>query len=325
MSRPGARQVRLIGALAVAAAGMALAGCGGGDEAPGTPGGTDSPGTGGALTWALANRPTELDPLLAHSRPDQLVTRQIHEPLVVAGGLAGPFGDPRRLQGIAADWHSSEGGTVWSFLLRSDVRFQDGTPFNGSAVLANAQRWRTTPEGRALLPDVFAADSPRPGLVRFILDRPDPDFPERLSDPRTGIVSPRALDPRSGVGAELRRELRSGTGAFEMRESDAGGVVLARNVDWWGTRKGLGPALDQVEFRVVEKGRDRLALLTGGDVQVAEALTPSLATEARSDPLLEVIGEGAAALGLQRSVRGITSAHAIPSLSAVWLTKVGTG
>ena len=323
MPRPGARQVRLIGALAAAAASVALAGCGG-DDARRTQAALTSPGTGGTLTWALAGRPGELDPLLAASRWDQLVTRQIHEPLVEA--LARPFRDPRRLRrGLAAFWHKSAGGSVWTFRLRPDVRFQDGTPLNGGAVLANAKRWRTTPQGRALLPGLFAADSPRPGLVRFQLDRPDPDFPERLSSPRTGIVSPRALDPHSGVEAKLGRQLRSGTGPFELRESDRGGVVLARNLDWWGTGRDLGPALDQVEFRVVEKGQDRLALLSGGDVQVAEALTPSLATEARSDPLLEVIGDGASALGLQRSVRGITRADEIPSLSAVWLTRVGTG
>jgi peptide/nickel transport system substrate-binding protein len=321
VSRPGARQVRLIGALAAVAAIVVLAGCGGGDD-PGRRAAAASPGMGGTLTWALGERPAELDPLLANSRSSQLVTRQIHEPLVEA--LAGPFEDLRR-QGLASFWHPSEGRTIWSFRLRSGVRFQDGTRFNASAVLANAQRWRTTPAGQALVPGLFAADAPRPDLVRFILDHPDPNFPKRLADPRTGIVSPRALDPSSGQDAELRRELRSGTGPFELRESDSDGVVLARNPGWWGTRRDLGPALDQVEFRVVRKAKDRLALLSGGDVQVAEPFGPSRATEARSDPLLEVLGGGAAAMGLQRSVRGITSAQQIPSLSAVWLTRVGTG
>jgi hypothetical protein len=79
-----------------------------------------------------------------------------------------------------------------------------------------------------------------------------------------------------------------------------------------------------VVFRVVEEPGERLALLSGGDVQVAEALG-SEAARARRDPLLEVLGEGAAAIGLQRSVRGISSSRQVPSLSGIWLTRVGAG
>jgi ABC-type transport system substrate-binding protein len=315
----GARHRRLIGALAVAA--LVVSGCGE-DESDAPAAGTlDQPGAGGTLAWALAERPAEIDPLLADTRAEQLVTRQVHEPLKEA--LGEPFGETQQ-QGVAAFWRPSAGGSIWSFRLRPGVRFQDGTRFNGQAVLANAERWRTTPAGRALFPDLLAADSPRPDLVRFILDSPDADFPERLADPRTGIVSPRALNPASGEGAELRRDSRSGTGPFELRESDSDGVVLARNLAWWGTQRDLGPALDQVEFRVVKKVGERVALLSEGDVQVAEALG-SEAAAARRDPLLEVLVSGSNALGLQRSVRGITSASEIPSLSAVWLTRVGAG
>jgi peptide/nickel transport system substrate-binding protein len=313
---PGARL------LAVAAAALvAFAGCGGDEDSAPATGTLDQPGAGGTLTWALAEGAGEIDPLLANTRSAQLVTRQVHEPLVER--LVRPFTDTR-LQGLAEFWRSSQGGTVWSFRLRPGVRFQDGTRFNGQAVLANVDRWRTTPAGRALVPGLIAADSPRPDLVRFILDQPDPEFPRLLEDPRTGIVSPRALDPSSGENAELRRESRTGTGPFEIRESDSDGTVLARNIAWWGTQLKLGPALDQVEFRVVKRAADRLALLSGGDVQVAEALG-SEAAKARRDPLLEVLGSGTGVLGLQRSVRGINSATEIPSLSGVWLTRVGAG
>jgi peptide/nickel transport system substrate-binding protein len=315
------RHARRIWAIVMAAVLALLAGCGE-DESDAPAAGTlDQPGAGGTLTWALAERPQEIDPLLADTRAEQLVTRQIHEPL--AEDLTVPFGDVQR-PGLSPFWRSSAGGARWSFRLRSGVRFQDGTRFNGQAVLANADRWRTTPAGQALLPGLLAADSPRPDLVRFILDRPDPDFPARLKDPRMGIVSPRALDPPSGENAELRRDNRTGTGPFELRESDSDGVVLARNLAWWGTQRDLGPALDQVDFRVVEKVADRVALLSEGDVQVAEALG-SEAAAARRDPLLDVLGSGSGTLGLQRSVRGITSASEIPSLSAVWLTRVGAG
>ena len=320
---PGRGTRRALVAVAVAAASLAVGGCAGDDQSPVEGGTAGASGAGGVLTWALADRPAGLDPLLATSRSDQLVTRQVHEPLV--DDLAPPFGAARRVPGLAASSGPDAGFTIWRFGLRQGVRFQDGTPFSAGAVLANAERWRTTTAGRELLPDLFAADAPRPDLVRFFLDRPDPDFPDRLADPRLGIVSPRALQPHSGTGARMAREVRSGSGPFELRESDAGGALVARNLTWWGTERGLGPALDQVEFRVSTGADGRLALLEAGDVQVAEALGPAEARDARRDPLLAVLRGGGNSLGLERSVRGIDSASEIPSLSGVWVARVGRG
>jgi len=301
---------------------LALAGCGE-ESSESSRAGEGDAGTGGALSWALASQPRDIDPLLASTRSEELVTRQIHEPLVES--LAGPFGDVRRLPGLALSYDASPDNTIWAFHLRPGVRFQDGTPLNAAAVLANGQRWRTTPEGQALMPDLFAVDAPRPDLARFFLTKPDPDFPERLSDPRTGIVSPQALDRSSGEAATMDRADRSGTGPFELREREAGSVLVARNLSWWGTAHDLGPALDQVRFRSVDGSPERLALLEEGDVQVAERLAPADAEKARENPLLEVLGSGFETLGLERSVRGISSASEVPSLSGIWLTRLASG
>jgi peptide/nickel transport system substrate-binding protein len=193
-------------------------------------------------------------------------------------------------------------------------------------VLANGNRWLSTPEGQALMPDLFAVDAPRPDLVRFFLENPDPDFPDRLTSPRTGIVSPRALTDPSGEGAQLRTDSRTGTGPFELRQRDASEVLVARNLAWWGSERDLGPALDQVVFRVVPDPGERLALLAAGDVQVADGLGQSEVADARRQPLIEVLpAEGGRGMGLERSVRGITSATEIPSLSEVWVTRVEAG
>lgn len=301
---------------------VAPAGCGEDDAELSSASAGDAPGAGGPLAWAIAGNPGDLDPLRATTREAQLVTLQVHEPLVES--LSGPFGAGRRLPGLATASSSAANDTIWSFSLRQGVRFQDGSRFNAAAVVANAERWRADPQGRALMGDVFATDAPRPDLVRFFLERPDPDFPERLSAPQTGIVSPRAIGPPQS--SRLRRELRSGSGPFELRERDADSVLVARNLSWWGTARGLGPELDQVEFRVVADPDDRLAVLEAGDVQVAEGLGRDQARRVQADPLLELLPGGAAgSLGIQRSVRGITSARGVESLSGVWVTRVMPG
>jgi hypothetical protein len=102
-------------------------------------------------------------------------------------------------------------------------------------------------------------------------------------------------------------------------------MLLARNMDWWGTRHDLGPAVDLIHLRF-EAGADRrLALLRSGAVQIAADLGAPQTARLRRDPLLtEVPAPGPPAVGLQRSVRGFPLANGIPLLSRTWLTTVGT-
>lgn len=309
----------------LAAALTAVLGCSacGGGSPQSVAGGPAQRAGGGALAIALPDPPRDLDPLLARSRADRLVARQIAEPLIES--LGGPYGDVRRIPGLAVAARPLADQTIWRIRLRPGIRFQDGARFNASAVLDNAQRWQATAEGRELLPGLVAVDAPRPDLVRFIFDRSDPDLRSQLSSPRLGIVSPRALRSPE-VAARLASGNRTGTGAFELREHDPERVLIARNVRWWGSQHGLGPALDQVEFRVVPGAGERLRLLHRGEVQVADRLGPAQISRLRRDPLLtDLPGARGRALGLERSVRGIDAADEIPELASVWLTRISSG
>jgi peptide/nickel transport system substrate-binding protein len=301
-----------------------LAGCGG-RSGSGTQAGPGLPaaGGGGNLSYALPALPATLDPLAASSRAELTVVRQVNEPLI--GHLVGPYEQaPAPPQaGLALSARPSPNGTTWTVNLRSGVRFQDGTPFNAAAVLANSRRWQSNPVGLRLLPHLFAVDAPRPDEVRFLLDRPLPDLVRRLSDPRLGIVSPRALDPSSGQNARFIGDAQgSGTGAFMAGATGPGRVVLTRFPGWWGSPLGLGPALDEVTFVVAGHPPQRLRLLKQGAVQVADPLGPGALRAAEADPLLTTVGGPASGLGLEGSVRGIDSDSTIPVLSGVWLTNL---
>ncbi len=313
-SRAGARFGLIACALAALAAGCA------GDENEGTPAlsAGEPLGEGGSLVWAVADEVTDIDPLAADTRAEQLLTRQIHEPLVAS--LAGPFGDTRRVPGLARGASTSGDATIWTFRLRTGVDFQDGSPFNAEAVLANAERWQSTAAGRELLPDLVDVFAPRFDVVRFILAQPDRAFDERLAAPQLGIVLPEAL---SGIRRDLGRPLETGTGPFELRERSAETNLLAQNTSWWGTESGLGPVLEQIEFRSEPSSAVRLALLDAGDVELADELDSAQADQALADPLLHALrGARETWLGLSRAVRGVTSGREIPSLSGAWLTTV---
>jgi peptide/nickel transport system substrate-binding protein len=298
---------------------LLISGCGDAGETTGAEAGLPRAGGGGALAIAVPELPGAIDPLTASGPAERLAVRQVNEPLI--GPLEGPYGAGRQLPGLALSARPSPDRTVWTLVLRPGVRFQDGTPFNASAVLVNARRWLTSAEGRRALPDLFAVDAPRPNEVRFQLTVPDPGLPERLRSPRLGIVSPQALEPRSGDGADVADVPGTGTGPFEAGPRSNRELDLARYAGWWGSPLGLGPALESIAFiRAQGEGR-RLELLLSGEVQVADPLGHAALASAEADPLLEVLEAGRRGIGIEASVRGLTGA--VQSLSSVWLTRVG--
>jgi peptide/nickel transport system substrate-binding protein len=312
--------MRLWAAIVSLFASLVMLGCGGGGGGT-TVVGTGLPpaGGGGTLAYSLPGLPATLDPLAASDRDSQTVVRQIYEPLIER--LSGPYGEATPQAGLALTARPSRDRTTWAVTLRSGVRFQDGTPFNAAAVLANTRRWQTSPVGAQLLPHLFAVDAPRPNEVRFLLDSPVPDLVHRLSDPRLGIVSPRALDPQSGTRARFLSDVAgSGTGPFETGPRGPGRLVLPRYAGWWGSPLGLGPSLDGVTFVVAPQPAQRLRLLKQGAVQVADPLGQAGLAAANRDPLLETRGGPPSGIGLEGSVRGIDSVRGIPVLSGVWLT-----
>lgn len=302
-------------ALAIAVAGA----CGSGDDESSV-GPIAPPGAGGTLVWALAEAPRELDPLQAASPADRLLSRQIFEPLTAK--VEAPYGEGRIVPGLATA-HGREGGRIWVLRLRHGVTFQDGTAFDAEAVMANARRWRTTAAGRQQLPDLADVTAPRSHLVIFELVGPNPRFDRVLASPRLGIASPESLPARSDRASRLQEPGTGGTGPFELSERGDGRSLITRNLDWWGSARGLGPALDEVEFRTVPRADERLRLLKAGTAQVADDLGSEERARVRRDPLLTTVDVGGASVGLERSVRGIGSSGGTPSLSGVWLTRVG--
>ncbi len=256
-----------------------------------------------------------IDPLFATSRAEWIAARQIYEPLI--SRERGPFDQTRELSGPARRVESLEGGSLWIARLRPGVTFTDGEPLDGGAVKANADRWIAGAVGREVVPELAAVDYPRPGLVRFILNRPTPDFDRILSRPELGLVSPAAI---AAAGTGPIRWEGAGTGPFELRERDGDRVLLARNAAWWGTPLGLGPGVDQIELLSVPDVSLRAEQLESGQVEVADALDRPAAEAVAANPLLATVSGGGDVVGIERSVRGLDAADPGQSLADVWLT-----
>jgi glutathione transport system substrate-binding protein len=134
---------------------------------------------------------------------------------------------------LATEWHSSADGMLWTFKLRSNVRFHDGSPFNAAAVVSSFQRMLDVKRGlagstsiRRSVESVRALDQ---STVVFRLNAPFATFPNLLAT--TSIVSPKA----DHDGYLSRHAV--GTGPYRFAEWKTGEYVReVRNEDYWGRK-----------------------------------------------------------------------------------------
>ena len=98
--------------------------------------GSGSAATSDTLVFGTTSEPTSLDGAVVSDGESLRVIDQLTE------GLVGLKPGTTTLQPLLArSWKATNKGRVWTFNLRTGVRFHDGTPFNARAVCANFDRW----------------------------------------------------------------------------------------------------------------------------------------------------------------------------------------
>ena len=98
--------------------------------------GSGSAATSDTLVFGTTSEPTSLDGAVVSDGESLRVIDQLTE------GLVGLKPGTTTIQPLLArSWKATSNGRVWTFNLRSGVRFHDGTPFNAQAVCANFDRW----------------------------------------------------------------------------------------------------------------------------------------------------------------------------------------
>jgi peptide/nickel transport system substrate-binding protein len=86
------------------------------------------------MAWDATHEPASLDGHIEPYQPAWLIDSFIADPLLILG----PDGEFH--PALAASWTSSENADEWTFNLRDDVKFQDGTPFDAEALKYNIER-----------------------------------------------------------------------------------------------------------------------------------------------------------------------------------------
>jgi len=243
---------------------------------------------GGELSFALATSPDTLDPHRSGLAVSVRVIRTIHDSLVVQ------LPDHTIKPWLATEWEISEDGLSYTFKLREDVKFHDGTPFNAEAVKYNFDRIldpaTKASNAAALLQPYQSSEVLDEYTIKLNLATPSRAFLGNLSQALLGIVSPAAAQK---YGDQLGQH-PVGTGPFKFVKWEENAVIqVERNPDYkWApelvTNQGA-PYLDGIDFRIVPEEATRIGSVQSKQVLAAETVPPQHILTLKKDPNFQLL------------------------------------
>lgn len=246
------------------------------------------PRPGGRLVYGLTLVVSGIDPHVDASSELGIPLTSVYDTLVYQD-LDGRF-----VPGLAEQWEVSEDGLTYTFYLRRDVTFHDGTPFNAAAVQFNLDRI-ADPETRSrkaagLLGPYEGTEVVDEFTVRVHFRQPHAAFLDAASQVYLGMVSPTAVQK---WGAEYQ-EHQVGTGPFRFKEYvPRDRLLLERNPDYaWAPAvyQHQGPAyLDEVEFRFFPDPASRVLALEAGQAHVMGEIPPQDAARLEESPDFDIL------------------------------------
>jgi peptide/nickel transport system substrate-binding protein len=256
---------------------LMLAACGGEANQPNAP---TTAKVGGDISVGLNADVVTLDPLKSTALVDRQVMLNLYDTLVKIS--------PQNtiLPDLATSW-TYKTPTQLLFTLRTDVKFQDGTPFNADAVVFNIKRILSTPSSPryseiSSIAAVAAVDSSH---VQFTLKQAFTPLLATLTDRAGMMLSPAAV-AKLGTGLS-NGPTSAGSGPFmfgDWVKNDH--LTIKRNPNYWlkdDQGKTL-PYLQSIRYRPITDGTVEFSNLQTGTINVADTVDPNQVATAKSSP-----------------------------------------
>jgi peptide/nickel transport system substrate-binding protein len=278
-----------------------LAACSSGGAPGASAGASATPVSGGTLHFATDREPVCLDPSVRGDQPQSLIARAYLDSLFYQAedGTIEPW--------LVKEWEISDDGLTYTFHLRDDVTFTDGTPFDAEAVKANFEHW-LDPATQSTVNVLYVAPYQStqvvdPHTAVVTLSRPYAAFLEVLAQSFLGIQSPQALTR----GNEVNCQQPVGSGPFVVEGwAKQDRVTLVRNDDYdWAPEAAEhdGPAYaERVQWRFIPEPSTRFSALQSGEVGVIETIPPESFAVAEKSPNIEVLAGARPGVPVQLSL-----------------------
>jgi len=233
-----------------------------------------TPKKGGKVRVGLAaHGPADtMDPILSTSGIDFSRHRAHYNSLVRSNEVMLP--EPE----LAEEWSANSSLTEYTFKIRKDVVFHDGSKLTADDVVWSMRRHMGDDSKSVVKPLMAAAKEWKKvdsHTVKVILSAPDIDFVNILGTWQFKIAKKDTTDWLNAVG----------TGPYTLKEFKAGvRSVHERNKNYWSE----GPNLDVVEITAITDAVARVNALLSGDMELIENVDPKAVRQIESTPGVNV-------------------------------------
>jgi peptide/nickel transport system substrate-binding protein len=256
-----------------------VAGCQDTSGSSSSSGGTTSGGQpGGTLRLAVIAPAAGIDPLLAADTGSFALVALTGEFLCVDR-------DQQLTPWLAESWTSNIDASVWTFTIRKDVRFNDGTPMTARDVAATFERLVDPAHPTHALP-MFAGVLSQGGAkaiddtVVFTLDAPNGSFPYYV-----GSDNPNAVILPATYSGSFDRSW-PGTGPWKNTSFREGGsATFARNEAYWGT----AALADTLDVKFSPNQAAQALALEQEDVDIVQQVTVAGGQTVVNDPRFTIV------------------------------------
>lgn len=223
------------------------------------------------LTYLFYGEPGEADPATAYDARSWVILMNVYDQLITYEGEDATKFAPE----LATDWNISEDGLVYTFYLRDDAVFHDGSPVTAEVVKYSFNRVLTMNQPPAWMfaqmMDLNSTKVLDDYTVEITLTKPYAAALGVFATMLGSIVNPAVVEAHGGVVADEentwmnQNEEGAGSGPYILKAwIPAERVVFERFDNYWGEKA----KIKTIECPIIPEIGTRVLLLRAGDADL---------------------------------------------------------
>ncbi len=195
-------------------------------------------------------------------RLDPIYDATMSQRLGILDTLVGVDYESQLVPGLAEDWEVSEDGLVWTFDLREDVDFHDGSHMDAQAVEKSLNRLK---DKGTLLEDVPVDEisSVDTYTLEIVTEEYFAPLPAYLTKGETAPISQNAFDEEG----EFQELIAAGPFKFQDWEEEQQ-ITITKNEEYWGTV----PDIEEVVYKGISETSTRIMMFRNNELDIAQIL-----------------------------------------------------
>ncbi|MGH7333997.1 MAG: ABC transporter substrate-binding protein [Candidatus Rokuibacteriota bacterium] len=235
----------------------------------------ETPRRGGVLLAVIGADPPSLDP----HQESTFATIQLVAPLYSTLLQIDPYSYPKVIGDVATEWKISPDGLTYTFKVRQDIKFHDGSPLTAADVKATYDKLAFPPPGvRSVRIRAYTAiqsiEASDPSTVVFKLKFPSASLLPNLASPWNVIYPKKYLDK----DPNYFKTNVMGSGPFKFKNYTRGSTFEGeRNPDYFVKDR---PYLDGYKFFISTETSVRAAAIRSGRAYIEFRDLPGAEVEA---------------------------------------------